>query len=273
MSIDYIIEYDCIPKRELKAEGILDRLKERARAQEVIRWFRTAGDQRSPDQMGFEFSQSVPGDEGDKQLIVVQDLLDHSAALDDYAEYCQDCPANRGRGAYGCVGFVKYPISASAEAWLLDRLPLPTEPLIWLLLKQGIQKLGYDGSSILALRQIDGDDEVGERNYFELPVAPQRRLGELRVSGDQVLEMIFGVGQRIIPNHAGILLLFFHAIGRDLEAHEIQDISSSNSTLRDQIDFELPDTTEYDDCIKELALFFQALYMAWKLNVPLFLDA
>ena len=65
------------------------------------------------------------------------------------------------------------------------------------------------------------------RTYFELPTAPQRRLGELRISADQVLEMIFGVGDRIIPNHAGILLLFINAIERDLEAEEIQDISSA----------------------------------------------
>ena len=263
-----MIELDCPPKSALGAAGILERLKERQRAHEVIEWFRAAGDQRPPAQMGFEFSQSTPGDSGDKQLIVVQDLLDHAAALDEHAEHCQVCPANRASPAYGCAGFIQYPITALAETWLLERLPVPDEPLVWLLLRQGIQKLGYDGSSIKTLRETAADGST----YFELPDAPQRRLGELRVSSDQLLEMIFGVGDRIIPNHAGILLLFVHAIDRDLEAEAIQEISSSAST-RGQYPFIMSAAADSDPCIREFVAFFQALYTAWQLNRPLFVDA
>ena len=273
MAIDYIIEYDCIPKRELSALGILERLKERARAHEVIGWFRAAGDTRQPDEMGFEFTHSTPEDPGDKQLIVVQDLLDHAAALDDYAEHCAACPANPRSQPYGCMGFIQYPITARAETWLLERLPVPDEPLVWLLLKQGIQKLGYDGASLKALREADGGVDASERAYFELPIAPRRRLGELRVSGDQALEMIFGVGERVIPNHAGVLLLFFGAIDRDLEADEIRDISSFHEPIRERFAFEMKTAAGADDCVRELVAFFRALYIAWRLNAPLYIDA
>lgn len=273
MAIDYIIELDCIPKRELTADGIRERMKERARAYEVIRWFRAAGDSRAPTQMGFEFSHSTPGEPGDKQLIVVQDLLDHASVLDDYAEHCALCPANRSGEPFGCMGFVQYPITARAETWLLERLPVPDEPLVWLLLKQGIQRLGYDGASVRELRRADGGVDASERAYFELPIAPERRLGELRVSGDQALEMIFGVGERIIPNHAGILLLFLGAIDRDLEAQEIQDISSINEEIRDRFAFEMAAGAGADSCVREFVSFFRSLYLAWKLNVPLYVDA
>ena len=273
MAIDYMIDFDCAPKRELSAAGILERLKERQRAQEVIEWFRAAGDQRPPAEMGFEFSQSTPSDGGDKQLIVVQDLLNHAAVLDEHADHCQTCPANRARQPYGCTGFIQYPITALAETWLLDRLPVPDEPLVWLLLRQGIQKLGYDGSSVKALRDNDAGNTADGPAYFELPDAPQRRLGELRVSSDQLLEMIFGVGERIIPNHAGILLLFVHAIARDLEAEEIQGISSSAASMRDRHNFEMSVTADSDQCIREFVAFFHALYTAWKLDTPLFVDA
>ncbi len=273
MAIDYIIEYECTPKRALTAAGILDRLKERERAREVIQWFRAAGDDRPPAQMGFEFSHNLPGDNGEKQLIVVQDLLDHAAVLDDHADHCQNCPANHARRPFGCTGFIQYPITAQAEAWLLERLPVPDEPLVWLLLKQGIQKLGYDGSSVKALRDADGENASDARTYFELPNTPQRRLGELRVSSDQLLEMIFGVGERILPNHAGILLLFVGAIERELEAEEIRDISSVESTISDRIAFDMPDSAGNDNCIKEFVGFFHALYTAWTLQVPLFVDA
>ena len=251
----------------------MERLKERQRAQAVIEWFRAAGDERPPAQMGFEFSQSTPSDSGDKQLIVVQDLLDHAAALDEHADHCRTCPANRAGRPYGCAGFIQYPITALAETWLLERLPTPEEPLVWLLLRQGIQKLGYDGSSVKALRAADADHTADGPTYFELPDAPQRRLGELRVSSDQLLEMIFGVGKRIIPNHAGILLLFVHAIERDLEAEEIQDISSSAASTRQRYNFEMSAAADSDPCIRELVAFFQALYTAWRLDAPLFVDA
>ena len=273
MAIDAIIEFDCAPKRKLTAAGILERLKERQRAQEVIEWFRAAGDDRPPAQMGFEFSQSTPSDRGDKQLIVVQDLLDHAAVLDDHSDHCLGCPANRARRPFGCIGNIQYPITALAETWLLERLPTPDEPLVWLLLRQGIQKLGYDGSTIKALRAADVDHASDGSTYFELPDAPQRRLGELRVSSDQLLEMMFGVGDRIMPNHAGILLLFVHAIERDLEAQEIQDISSSDTSTRERYNFIMSGTAESDQCIREFVAFFHALYTAWKLNVTLFVDA
>ena len=268
MAIDSVIEWDCPPKRALSAAGIAQRIKERGQAESVIASHRDSGDQRPIAEMHFEYSRSAPNDPGAVQLIAVQDALDYAGDLDQHAHHCATCPANRGADAYGCVGFTRYPISAAAENWLLDRLPVPDEPLVWLLLKQGIQTLGYDGATMRALRQSDES-----RTYFELAEAPRRRLGELRVSGDQALEMILGVGERIIPNHAGILLLFFGAIDRDLEARQIQDISSNAPGIRQNAPFALELPTDADSCAREFAALFHALYTAWRLDVPLYIDA
>lgn len=273
MAIDYIIEYDCVPKQTLTANGIIERIKEKERAEAVIQWFRAAGDARDPIDMGFEFSKSTPDEAGEKQVIVVQDLLDHAADLDPLEHHCKGCPANRSGKPFGCMGFIQYPITARAEAYLLDRLPVPDEPLVWLLLKQGIQEFGYDGSSVKVLRDVDNDAEDGSRTYFELPVAPQRLLGEIRVSGDQMLEMIFGVGQRIIPNHAGILMLFFNVIDREVEAEDIRIISSSDADIREKLTFQMTADPSDDETVHEFLAFFHAMYLAWKLNVPLFIDA
>lgn len=272
VAIDYIIEYDCAPKQSLTAAGILERIKERERAEAVIQWFREAGDTREPSQMGFEFSRRTPDEKGKKQVVVVQDLLDHAADLDQLAHHCRGCPANRGGSPFGCIGFIEYPISARAEVWLLERLPTPDEPLVWLLLKQGIQEFGYDGSSVKGLRDMDNADAEGRRAYFELPAAPWRRLGELSVSGDQMLEMIFGVGERIIPNHAGVLLLFFDAIDRRLEAGEIRGISSLNEGARRKITFKMAAEPD-DEKAHQFLAFFHALHLAWQLKVSLFVDA
>ena len=267
MAIDYRIEYDCIPKNALTAAGILERLKEKQRADEVIRWFREHGDSRPPAEMGFRFNRRSPGETGAEQVIVVQDLLDRAAELEPLAPHCRGCPANRSGAPFGCIGFIRYPISAAAETWLMDRLPVPDEPLIWLLLRQGIRQFGYDGAAVKALR----DGENDERTYFELPVAPQRRLGEFWVSADQMLEMILGVGERIHPNHGGILLLFFDAIERRLEADEIRDISASDG--RRQAAFTMRLEAQADAGQREFFDFFRALHLAWTLNVPLYVDA
>lgn len=272
MAIDCIIEYDCVPKQRLTAAGILERIKEKERAQAVIQWFREAGDDRPPARMGFEFSRNTPHEQGEKQIMIVQDLLDRAAELDQVAHHCPACPANRSGRPFGCISFIQYPLSARAEIWLLERLPVPDEPLVWLLLKQGIQTFGYDGSSIKILRGSDTIDQEGQPACFELSTAPWRRLGEFTVSGDQMLEMIFGVGERIMPNHAGILLLFFHAIDRDKEAAEIRRISSDEA-LRGETAFAMTAEPHDDETIHQFVEFFQALYLAWKLRVPLFVDA
>ena len=85
--------------------------------------------------------------------------------------------------------------------------------------------------------------------------------------------MIIGVGDRIIPNHAGILLLFFDAIERDLEASEIQEISSFDRSIREGFKFEMEAVSTGHEGIRELISFFHALYLAWQLDVSLYVDA
>ena len=50
MAIDFIIDLDCIPKRSLTTQGILDRLKGQERARAIIRLFRDNGDDRPPSE-------------------------------------------------------------------------------------------------------------------------------------------------------------------------------------------------------------------------------
>jgi hypothetical protein len=139
MAIDYVIDLNCIPKEELTTDGIIERLKEEERANTIIALFRQNGDQRPPSEMGFEFTRSTPEGEEERRVIVVQDLLDRAAELQPLAHHCAGCgcPANRAGRPFGCIGFIQYPVTSESETWMLDRLPVPDEPLVWLLLKQG----------------------------------------------------------------------------------------------------------------------------------------
>ncbi len=267
MALDTLIDYDCAPKQALGTPGILERLKARERAATIIRLYRRNGDQRSPRDMGFEMVRSAADGSEETQVVVVQHLLDSAAELDPQAPHCAGCPANRSGAPFGCIGHISYPISPFAEAFLLNRLPEPpTAPLVWLLLKQGIRDFKYDGSSAYPLRAAD-------RNIFTEVRSIRRELGELPVDSDQVFEMTFLTGH-IQPNHAAILLLFFHAVEREtLEAMQITQLGELPLAERAAFDFLIPAGAESDDdSTAEMRDFLHALYLAWRLDVRLLLD-
>jgi hypothetical protein len=264
MAIDHIVDYDCIPKQTLGADGILERLKGEERAFAIIRMFRERGDERPPDEMGFEFTRSTLDGTEETRVIVVQDLLDEAEALKPLEHYCVGCPANHHGRRFGCMGFVQYPISAAAESWLMDRLPVPDEPLMWLLLKQGVQEFEYDGESVRPLRE-------SSNTYFEENRTLSRRLGEFSIDSNQLFEMLFAVGN-ILPNHAGILLLLLHAIPRDLDADGIMSVTPAGPNAEKEHPFLLEVKDDDDSSIVDLKLLLQAIYTAWRLNVRLILD-
>lgn len=261
MAIDYAIQYDCVPRRDLGDEGILDLLKEQERAALIIQMYRQNGDNRPPSEMGYEFTRTLPDGTGETTTIVVQDVLDRVEQLTQLAPYCVGCPANRTGNPFGCTGFIQYPLSAQGEAWLLNQLPSPQNALLWLLLKQGIDNFSYDGQDIAVLRQAN---DV----YFESRVAVNRRLGEFDINANQVFEMTFTVGD-MTPNHAGVLLLFFNAIERTLEADAIMRIGQADPA---QFPFRLAVERNDDATIDGLKDFLYALYLAWGLRVSLYVS-
>ncbi|MCY3719641.1 MAG: hypothetical protein OXG07_08810 [Anaerolineaceae bacterium] len=267
MALDYVIDHNCAPKQALTTAGILERLKARERAATIIRLYRRSGDQRSPREMGFEMLRTAADGSEETQIVVVQHLLDSAAELDSLAPHCEGCPANRTGAPFGCMGRIDYPISPRGEAFLLDSLPdPPTAPLVWLLLKQGIRDFNYDGGTVRPLRAED-------RNIFVAEYALRRDLGELPVDSDQVFEMTFLTGH-VRPNHAAILLLFFDALAREeLEAMQITELGALPPEERAAFDFLIParDARD-DDSTADMRAFLHALYLAWRLDVPLLLD-
>lgn len=266
MAIDYVIDYDCVPKQALGTKQILERIKGLERAQTIIDIYRQNQDYRPPDQMGFDFTRTRSDGTQETQLIVVQDLLNAAEPLKLLEGHCEGCPANRTGQRFGCMNFIQYPISSAAEAWLLNQLPGINESLVWLLLKRGVDHFAYDGQQIAALRQ-EGD------TYFEDRRPAERRLGEFSLDANQVFDMIFNVGD-IIPNHAAMLLLFFNAIERaDLEADEIMQLAPATPEWIERLPFLHQVMPDDDQSTRELKGFLESLYIAWALNVKLLVDA
>lgn len=265
MAIDYVIDYGCAPKDMLTTGGILARLKGRAQAQEVIQLYRNAGDERPVSEMGFEFTRNTPDGEEETRTIRLSELLDAAAQLDDVAHYCQGCPANMTGQPFGCFGKVNYPISDHAERWLLLQMPLPADaPLVWSLLGEHLRELNQHNATVQQIRESG--------TYFESTRNPRRKLGEIAVGGNNVFYLLFMQGH-IPPSRAAILLLFFNAMPRNLDAPDILKLTPPPADADTRYPFQImPDKDIDDRSITELKAFFRALYTAWRQNVMLQLD-
>lgn len=264
MAIDYLIDYKCYPKQELTSEGIVERIKGRARAEAVVRLFRNNGDNRPVNEIGFELARNTPDGNEETRIVMVQDLIDQAEQLAPYAIYCEGCPANNTGKPFGCIGQIEYPISQKAEVWLLNQLPMPDETLPWILLKQGIQEFRSAGISVNTMRAPD-------QPFFEERGVLVRALGEFNVNTNQIFEMLFLLGH-IRPSYAGMILIFFRAIARDMSADEIMALSKSPENAFERYPFLHSINEEDDSSIQQLKNFLRAVYLAWGLNVALLLD-
>ncbi|NWG15215.1 MAG: hypothetical protein HXY41_01145 [Chloroflexi bacterium] len=264
MAIDYTIDYQCFPKQKLSTPGILERIKGRARAQAVIDLFRKNGDLRPAAEIGFEMTRRTPDGSQETRVVMVQELLEAALELKPLAHYCTGCPANNFSEPFGCYGLIEYPISGAAELWLLNRLPLPEEPLPWLLLRRAIEDANDDAAEVNAMRGAD-------QPYFQERGVLLRKLGEVTVSSNQVFKMLFLMGS-LKPAYAAVLLTFFGIIPRDLEADELIHLSASPEDALERYAFQLQDAPDDDRSITQFKRFWRALYLAWGLNVRLLLD-
>jgi hypothetical protein len=266
MGIDYIIHYDCEPKRTLTLEGLMNRLKGRDRAAKIIELYRDQGDSRSPSQMGFEMMRHTPDGSAETEVMVVQDLLDAAAELEPWEHFCVGCPANRTATPFGCVGAINYPISTAAERWLLDQLPGNDHPLVFMLLQKALHEMGYTGETAAPLRAQSGV-------FMESPAPLERDLDGMLITGDQVFELLFLSGP-IHPAHGSLLLQFFGGVSPDLEASVMMQLAvpPSQAWIDEQVSFLHAPRASDDASITSLKEFFRALHIAFEFGVPVLLD-
>jgi len=265
LGIDYVIDYACEPKRQIATMGILARLKARERATRVIQLYRDNGDMRPPSEMGFEMARSTPDGEEEVQVVIVQNLLDEAAQLDPLVHHCVGCPANRTGAPFGCFGVVNYPISKTGEMWLLKQLPVAEEPLVFLLLRNVIsenRELAEQAASIRA----------GTNNIFETEDVFGRVVEGITATTNHLFGLLFLL-DNINPTYGSMLMLFFGAIRRDLEAHEIQALNPAPADYRERYPFKLAPDAADDGTIAALKGFLEALYIAYGLNITVSLDA
>src|SRR5262249_9510008 len=159
-----------------------------------------SGDTRPPGEITFQRHIHTPDGQRDVEEVSVQSLLDEAKELDQHAVHCEGCKANVFREPFGCYGRISYPIRAATEEWLLSRLPADLDSPAGQLLRRAVTDFQYDGGPFLRMRP---DDVFFERHQ------PVRRIwetarGAWEITSDQVLEMLFGVGN-LQPAHCLML--------------------------------------------------------------------
>jgi len=265
MAIDHVIDLNCVPKETLSTPGLLARLKARERAAAIIKLYRDHGDQRPPNEMGFEMVRRTHDGNEETQIVLVQDLIADASPLDPLQKHCKGCPANRADKPFGCFDSINYPISQEAELWLLKQLPSPDEPLILLLLRNTVMEYVFNRAEVKVMRESPGV-------FFETGERFARRIEDVQITTDQVFEMLF-LQEVIKPAHAALLLLFFGAIPRDMDAEALMALTQMGADEQPKpVPFLLEDALSDDESITSLKNFFHALYTAYQLNVTLSLD-
>jgi hypothetical protein len=265
MGADFIVHFECSTKKQfgdgdaLEGTGrLLAMLKAKSRA-EVLREAAAETGQTT-----ITIVRVTP--EGQREEEISLDAL-HSAAapLAEHQALCQGCDANVLGASYGCVGFVPYPVRAEWEAALVGRLQLVEAPGGFLL-ASAVKDFHYDGEGIKRMRAA---------GMFEAKTAPtkviQKKLfGSVKVSGDQLFHALFSVGSQLNPDHCGMVLAFVGALavnGRVPASHTEaiafqESLAKRSATLVLEGDPEGP-----------LNTLLRALFRAWKLDVPLLMDA
>ncbi|MEP7289303.1 MAG: hypothetical protein ABI947_26425 [Chloroflexota bacterium] len=261
MGIDHVIDLDCVPKQTLSTMGLLSRLKARDRAATIQKLYRDNGDNRPPSEMGFEMVRRLPDGTEETQIVIVQDMIDAAAQLEPLGHHCEGCPANRTRQPFGCFGNIAYPISRSAELWLINQLPSPDDPLIFLLLSQTMRDFKFDSEQIAAMRVTPGI-------FFETDEHFVQPLEDAQITSTQIFAMLFLTGS-IQPPHGALLLVFFGAIPRDIDADALMSLTQPHGS---EPPFLLRPHSADDESIAALQAFFETLYIAHRLNVSVSLD-
>lgn len=274
MGVDVIVDFPCEPKRACGTgpEGtvaLLARIKAANRAEAIAATARKIG--RDPRTMSV--TVSIVGPDGPKEsTVTVAELLAQSEPLKALAPTCAGCPARSSDVAFGCIGYVNYPLSSIAERWLVDRVQ-PIDALGGYLCAKAMKDFKYDGAPVQRMRA---------RKLLESPRAVEKVLNKGwfssdTVNGDQLLQAVWCVGP-LRPTHCAMVLLWLGALAIDGVVPATADPSALALILSLADPAERGKRTSLSlgavpPDAAGLAAMLTAAYRAWVLGVDVLVDA
>jgi len=215
MGIDYSVDFDCPPKRHFGegdyaagAADILARVKSRNRAVKIREYAVENG--LDPSKTKIKIREPDAQRNQIEREVTVVELEDHARSLDSQSGICVDCPMNLLNSAYGCLGWMNYPISQSEEDWLVGRLQ-PFGTIGADLCVGFINQFGITGAPIERMRQA---------GFFQSPcgreiILKKGLFKKHSVHTDQLLQVVLLAGECLEPEYCLGVLLWFGALAVD----------------------------------------------------------
>ncbi len=277
MAIDYAITRACDPRRHFGGGNVeqgtielLEKLKARGRASTIREFARTKG----IDVSGQKVTMNVHDRDGNpvQKQVTLAELELEAKDLESQAAACAGCPANVLGQAYGCYATIHYPISAAGEAWLISRVQ-PPGTLGAAMCADYLSEFGVTGERAKQLRQ-GGNFESRQATKATLK---KGFLKSVSVSSDQLFEAMFLSGNMLSPSHCLGILLWFDAVQVEGAANSVEALHGLAATDAAE---RRAETTQFGlsaapESPGELAFFTfaKAMYLAWVLDVPLYVSA
>lgn len=232
MSVDYIVQYPCAVRQQMQDGALLELIKTRNRVGWALNKFSRDNPGLSAEQIMERWELGVvvrrPDGQQEMKAVPMKQLAEQCRPLGALAPHCKACPASLGRGAFGCVGAVNYPIPGSAEAWLLSRLPDDAKAPGLELLLRFLADFKVDGAPV--------DSQRGRREVYESPQPLRRKWGGLlsskTVSSSQMLHLLFHMDSTLEPVVTMLMAKVLDAAREQPAAQEEQGIAQIQAYLR-----------------------------------------
>jgi hypothetical protein len=280
MACDYIVNYECVPKREYGrgdiiagTEALLEMVKARNRAEAIEYYAEQLG--KAPEQESVTLNLVTPEGVSEQRQVTYGELSEEAAPLEVIAPRCADCPANFLERTMGCSGAINYPVSSEIERWVVEQIE-PADHVGGNLCLQFMKEFQVDGSQSKGMRSAGFFEDKRPRRA----VLSKGLFRKVSVSTDQIFDAILAVGNPLQVGHCMGVLLWFGALTIDGVRLGGVDQPGAFETLctcetRDQkLEHVTLDvgTKNEDSPVCQMQDLLEGMYRCWVEDVPLLIS-
>ncbi len=258
MGLDLITQRNCEVKEKVSQNELLNLIKERNRAQQILKMVLNSGKSKE-EALDTEFTQRLQTQDGIRDVKVkVSSLLEKTSILDSLGEFCKDCIISKNR-PFGCIEYISYPISLKCEKWLASMASVaykkgqPYSMSIEFILDQKI-----DGARIKQMR-MQGQTFFESNKPIDI-ILSKGLFSKKKIDTNQLLDITFLQGL-MQTTHINYLLMMFGSIVTDSEEPKDKPFKFNEKEKKYvYLDLNLP--PDYDKSIFEFYNYFQHLFLA-----------
>jgi hypothetical protein len=195
------------------------------------------------------------------------------------SEYCNDCDSRVSERIFGCSGKISYPVSPSAEEWLIENMQI-FNGLVMGYVAHQITERNITGEWLDRTRNGGRSDHPEDLQLiFKAPRALERVVEDRTWSSSQILEYLFSCEPVINPITCLGLATDFQIVKIDTETSSLLNAWLYSRNLGDPFDLDITALEDLEICIHfeddedpsltQLKIFLIACWVAFLAGVNL----